>query len=156
MARITRFNSALAVLGAASIGLMTALTATTQATAPVTAETTMSVLDGVYTEEQAARGLDAFNSRGCTGCHGGDFNGTPGGPKLKGLGFILNWGDLPASEVFAYMQANMPPGAGGTLPSQAAVDILAAIFQANEFPAGDVELDPETLSTILVERAVDD
>ncbi len=153
MASITRYTRVKAFVAVASLGFAAATVAVAQDAAP--AEITASVQDGVYTEEQADRGMEAFQSRGCIGCHGGDFHGTPGGPRLTGLGFMINWGDQPASVVFEWMRENMPPGAAGTLSSQTYADILATIFRANEFPAGDVELDPETLNTILIEDAAE-
>ncbi len=113
----------------------------------------ISTQDGVYTEEQADRGLATFQDRGCIGCHGNEMEGSPGGPTLKGFLFNFHWGDKPATEVMAFMQANMPPGAAGSLTDAAYTDVLAAIFRANEFPAGETELTYEALGTILVEDA---
>ncbi|MCW5697500.1 MAG: hypothetical protein KIS96_12310 [Bauldia sp.] len=113
----------------------------------------VSIQVGVYTEEQAERGLATFMSRGCNGCHGNEMQGSPGGPTLKGFLFNFHWGDKPATEVMAFMQANMPPGAAGSLTDQAYTDILAAIFHANGYPVGDDELVYEELANILVENA---
>lgn len=110
----------------------------------------ITIWDGAYTEEQAERGFEQFRSHGCGGCHGDDMKGTPGGPNLTGFLFMFHWGEMPATGVFDFMQNNMPPGAAGSLSSQAYADVLAAIFRANEFPAGEVELDPENLESVLI------
>lgn len=114
-----------------------------------------TVQDGVYTDEQADRGFEAYRARGCVGCHGEDMHGTPGGPNITGFIFMFHWQDQTVGDVFSFLQNNMPPGAAGSLSSQAYTDVLAAIFRANGFPAGDTELDPENLDSILIAPAAE-
>src|SRR5205823_14311499 len=49
-----------------------------------------SVWDGVYTEEQARRGLAIYKER-CVMCHGEKLEGGPVGPALSGEDFMGDW-----------------------------------------------------------------
>lgn len=111
-----------------------------------------TVRDGVYSTVQAERGKEAFQAH-CSACHGADMGGTDGAPKLFGGLFMLHWGDKPASEVHAMMRKSMPPTNPGGLPGETYVDILAAIFQANGFPARDeAKLTEDGLKDITIAR----
>lgn len=108
----------------------------------------MTVLDGVYTEEQADRGLELFEDRGCATCHDADMGGGDFGPNLTGVVFIIHWRDQTAEDLLAFMQANMPPPGGG-LSADIYIDIIAAIFRAQGFPASEsTELTEDSLSHI--------
>ena len=116
-------------------------------------EPTASVWDGVYTEEQAQKGKDNY-AQHCAGCHAPDLGGTPGGPALKGARFIFGWNDKSVAELYEYTSTMMPLGQAGSLSSEAYAAVVAHILEANDFPAGDEELLPDTdlLSNILIER----
>lgn len=109
-----------------------------------------SVQDGVYTEEQAARGMETFLARTCNACHGNTMEGTPGGPAIAGFNFSFKWRDKSLDGLLAFMKANMPPGAPGSLSDQEYTDIIAAIIQRSEYPAGADELTPEVLASVQV------
>lgn len=106
--------------------------------------------DGVFTAEQAERGLQAFLDNGCAGCHGQEMEGTPGGPKLGAFAFFFEWSERPMSDVYDWMHDNMPPGGAGSLNEQTYADILAAILKKGELPAGDTELTPEMMADIIL------
>ena len=118
---------------AAGLGLCVALVlAATTYEAEVVAQITASVWDGIYTEEQAKRGRRAFQ-RDCTECHGEDLRGGEAAPGLMGREFIGFWSDT---------RETMPEESPGGLSDKTYADILAYMLQANEFPAGDSELEP--------------
>jgi mono/diheme cytochrome c family protein len=131
----------------ASIAFATAAIAAAQA--PLT------VWDGVYTEEQAARGDRQLDDQ-CSMCHGPDLHGGPGAPGIVGPEFLFNWNQKRAGEVFDYIKMTMPPGQAGALSDDQYADILAAIFRRNGFPAGRRSLDPKKESldqvTVLKEK----
>lgn len=115
-----------------------------------------NVWEGVYTEEQAARGQEVYDVS-CIGCHAATLRGTPGGPAIAGGRFTFNWNERSLGELHAYIVGNMPIGQAGSLTSQQYADILAYILQVNEFPAGDAELatDPAANEGILITRTAE-
>lgn len=108
-----------------------------------------TTLDGVYSQEQADRGQDAYN-RNCAGCHQRDLNGTGGAPALRTSTFTENWREGYLGNLFHHIQTWMPPqNLKGTLPEQRYLDIMTYILSVNEFPAGPKELTKADLDTIL-------
>lgn len=99
-----------------------------------------SAQEGVYTAEQAQRGRQIYQAE-CASCHAPDMQGGPAARSLSGVTFRFQWQDSTLAEFFDAMRNNMPPGKAGTLSDQAYVDLLAAILQRNEFPAGNRELE---------------
>jgi hypothetical protein len=93
-----------------------------------------TVWDGVYTEDQSARGKETFTNA-CSSCHElGDFTGTT---------FINTWKGSTAFDLFKDMSSLMPQDAPGSLMPQAYIDIVAFMFKSNSFPAGTTELPPD-------------
>jgi mono/diheme cytochrome c family protein len=112
-----------------------------------------TVWDGVYTAEQAKLGAETYASR-CAECHGADMHGAPGLPGVAGPEFQFGWNGKTVGELFDYMSSTMPPTQPGGLSAPQYAGILAAILQANEFPAGSAELpaDKEALRAIKILR----
>lgn len=125
----------------------TETTETTEATETATA----SLLDGVFTEEQAKRGQQVYRPN-CTGCHGGNLRGSPGGPALAGSSFERRWEGQTLADIYTFIHDNMPAGRGGSLTDEQYIDVTAFILSKHGFPAGDTELppDPEFLAGIPV------
>jgi mono/diheme cytochrome c family protein len=101
-----------------------------------------TVWNGVYTEQQAARGEVAFSAN-CARCHGQQLEGNNGKP-LVGEVF---WRDFQARTVeylLTYMSRNMPNGNGGSLPPATYTDLTAFILNRNQFPSGTTELTPQS------------
>ncbi|HLR45884.1 MAG TPA: cytochrome c [Deinococcales bacterium] len=119
-------------------------------------EDASSVWDGVYTEEQAQRGQEAYEAS-CMSCHGNTLRGTPGAPGIAGGRFTFNWKDESVGELHSYVRGNMPVGQAGSLGSETYADIIAYILEVNEYPAGDAELskDPEDNEGILITSSPD-
>ena len=113
------------------------------AAAAAFAQTTRSVWDGVYTEDQAKRGAAVY-AKECAACHGADLNGGESAPALVGGVFLSNWNTLTVGDLFERIRLSMPQDNPGRLSRQQDADVLALMLQANEFPAGKTELDKQT------------
>lgn len=103
------------------------------------AQTTRSVWDGVYSQEQADRGR-ALYARECAACHGAELSGGEEAPPLTGAAFLANWNGLTVGDLFERIRVSMPEGKPGSLSRQTNADILAYILGANQFPAGKTDL----------------
>ena len=113
---------------------------------------TKSVWDGVFTEDQAKRG-SALYQENCASCHGSELTGGEMAPPLSGGEFMAGWDGLTIGDLFERVRISMPQNAPGSLSGQQNADILAFVFNANKFPAGDAELPKEAgiLKTIKFE-----
>jgi quinoprotein glucose dehydrogenase len=103
------------------------------------AQAPRSVLDGVYTEPQAARGKALYKQL-CTLCHGDPPTGTAMAPGLAGADFLMNYNGMTAGDLFSKISKTMPADDPGTLKPQGAADLLAYLFSENKWPAGAMEL----------------
>jgi len=56
----------------------------------VIAQNGTSIWSGIYTEAQAARGQEVYNST-CSSCHAGDLRGNSNAPSLTGMSFMFLW-----------------------------------------------------------------
>jgi mono/diheme cytochrome c family protein len=110
------------------------------AVAPARAqETTSSVLDGIYSEPQAMRGVEAF-AQSCAVCHGASLGGLGEAPALVGAQFISDFNGLTVGDLFDRIRTTMPLNNPGGLSRDQYADILAFVLKSNGFPAGDKEL----------------
>src|SRR5690606_24034895 len=108
------------------------------------AQSGTTVLDGVYTPAQAARGDAAYHGA-CVGCHEGlDADG----PQLTGRVFLDRWREDALEPLFTFISTRMPGNRPGALDEQAYVDSTAYILQANGFPAGQSELTSSMMAAI--------
>jgi mono/diheme cytochrome c family protein len=116
------------------------------------AQTSRSVWDGVYTDEQAKRGKTAYSAQ-CAMCHGEDLMGSDETPALTGGAFLANWSSLSVNDLFERVRVSMPANNPGHLTRQQNADILTWIFAFNKFPAGAAELPTqgESLKQIRIE-----
>jgi|SRR2546427_4095887 len=104
--------------------------------------TSRSVLDGVYTDEQAKRGETTY-STSCASCHGPALAGTEMAPPLTGKSFLDNWTDTTVSDLFQKINVAMPADDPGSLKKEQTSDIVAFILATNKVPAGKTELGSE-------------
>ncbi len=116
------------------------------------AENVRTVLDGVFTEEQAERGHVAYEDY-CSGrCHGSDLNGgNP--PPLHTTMFLDVWREDYLATLYEFISTRMPKGdriGEGELPEQDYLDILAYILAFNKFPQGPRELTLDDINTTLL------
>ena len=104
---------------------------------------------GPYTAVQALAGRAAYQTN-CAACHAPDLSGREG-PELAGANFLSQWGGKTAGELIGFMRSTMPPGAAGSLPDQAYVDLAAFLLDANSARPGEGQL---TADSNVVIRAV--
>lgn len=102
-----------------------------------------SVWDGVFTNEQSARG-DKSYSQNCASCHGTSLTGGESAPPLTGGEFSSNWYGLTVGDLFERIRTSMPADRPGRLSREQNADILAYILSMNQFPAGNSELSAKT------------
>jgi cytochrome c len=116
-----------------------------------------TVVDGVYTVEQAKRGRDQYRKR-CVLCHLDQGQGQQGMPEIAGQSleregdaeappiagetFLARWTGHTVRELFEKTSSTMPVGGAGSLTPQQYADLVALIFEMNRFPAGQQELAP--------------
>jgi cytochrome c553 len=103
-----------------------------------------TVLDGVYTVEQARRGQAGF-AEACASCHRDDLGPSSTTPSLVGQSFRFLWGGETLGELFDRTRRLMPPSRPGSLSDGTYRDILAFILESNQFPPGESELGAESL-----------
>jgi mono/diheme cytochrome c family protein len=106
----------------------------------VRAQTSSSVLDGVYTQAQAARGADQF-AQNCAACHGSSLSGNGEAPALVGAEFVADWAGLTLGDLADRIHNTMPQDNPGKLSRAQYADILAYVLTANGYPEGQKELD---------------
>ena len=116
--------------------------------APVAADTVVAaqgstIWDGVYTDEQAARGMRTYEQE-CAACHLDDLMGDGIAPSLVGSSFFFRWSDLSVSDMFTAIRTTMPQGAPASLSPRGYADISAYLLQKNSVPAGANELPTDT------------
>jgi mono/diheme cytochrome c family protein len=102
-----------------------------------------SIWDGVYTEAQAERGKAQYVEH-CASCHSENLQGGDEAPGLASEAFLAPWIDLSVGDLYERIRISMPQDRPGLLSRAAYADILAYMFKANRFPAGEAELASET------------
>lgn len=98
-----------------------------------------SVWSGVYTEDQAARGAEAYQAN-CQSCHGAQLTGQGEAKPLSGTSFLSSWNGLSVGDLFERVRSTMPMTAPKSLSRDTYADILAYLLKFNGFPAGASEL----------------
>lgn len=111
-----------------------------------------SVWDGVYSKAQATRGQTVYR-QDCAKCHAENLGGGEGSPALAGAEFLQKWSGKTASDFYELTRKTMPSDDPGNLSTRQYADLVAYIFSANDFPAGDKDLDrdPAALKDIKIE-----
>ena len=105
-----------------------------------------TVWDGIYTDEQAARGTAVFNQT-CSNCH---TLSSSGNRPLTGDKFWEGWTQKTAADLLKFVSTNMPNGNGGSLSATTYNDLVALILKSNGFPAGTAPLSPETVVNVQI------
>jgi cytochrome c len=92
-----------------------------------------------FTEAQADAGRQGYMNN-CANCHGDDLSGK-GAPALAGKDFASSQiGQLTTAQLYAYIQSAMPYDQAGSLSSDAYLNILAFILEANGAKPSDQPL----------------
>lgn len=99
--------------------------------------------DGIYTEEQAARGEPLYQEW-CASCHAPDLSGGDLAPGLVGGEFVWNWSGITVGQLFERLRISMPQENPSSVTRAQKADILAFMLYVNEFPAGQHELADRT------------
>jgi quinoprotein glucose dehydrogenase len=94
-----------------------------------------SVVEGVYTDEQAKKGVALYKEQ-CAACHGEDMAGNDIIPGLTGDTFATNWTGKSVGELYEKMPALNP----GSLTGDQTAELIAAVLHANKYPAGKMAL----------------
>ena len=115
--------------------LAAALTMSAAVGGTVWAQTSASVLDGVYTEAQAERGSAQF-AQNCAACHGSSLSGNGEAPALVGGEFISDWAGLTLGELFDRIRTTMPQDNPGKLSRDQYADILSFVLKATAIRPG--------------------
>lgn len=101
-----------------------------------------TVLDGVYSDAQAARGKEAY-TQGCVVCHMESLRGFFDGgaaPPIIGENFVKGWEAASVLDLFAKVRDTMPKDNADSVDEASKLDILAYLLTMNEFPAGEADL----------------
>ena len=143
-----KLKKAIVVGGAVACSLLTA------SARALRAQSASSVWDGVYAEQQAARGSTLY-SQNCGSCHGDHLQGKHPTPALAGETFKGNWNGQTLDDLFEKIQTTMPADKPGQISRAQNADILAFILKSNDFPAGkdDLQSDAEKLKQVRFETA---
>jgi mono/diheme cytochrome c family protein len=120
------------------------------AASPASSKTT---LDGVFTDEEAARGKAQYNTS-CSSCHMEDLSGSGQALPLAGDAFMDIWEGQTMNDLLGLVQGTMPQDRPGSLTPEQALDVISYILQQNKFPTGKEELknDPDALKNILITK----
>src|SRR6202167_4871123 len=112
-----------------------------------------SVWDGVYTDDQAARGKAQYNTS-CSSCHMEDLSGSGQALPLAGDAFTDVWEGQTMADLLGLVQGTMPQDKPGSLTPEAALDVISYVLQYNKYPSGKDELknDPDALKNILITK----
>lgn len=111
-----------------------------------------TVLDGVYTTQQATRGKRVYD-RYCEECHLSDMEGGALEPPLVSVLFLDAWREDYLYSLYDFIATRMPKSKehrAGSLKPQEYLDVLVYILQHNEFPPGAKALTFEALHEILL------
>ena len=102
-----------------------------------------SVLDGVFTARQAARGETAFRQV-CSACHSIT--------EFRGRTFSLVWGGSTVGDLFQSISTLMPKDDPGNLSPEDYSAIISYMLRENGYPAGEEDLpaDASALSHIRI------
>src|SRR6266852_2475469 len=103
-----------------------------------------TVWNGVYTDAQAERARATFDSI-CTRCHTLEPGGNTRGGAVSGDKFWTAFTQKSVGDLLDYVSKNMPNGNGGSLPASTYNDLVALILKSNGFPAGTVDVAPESV-----------
>lgn|ERR1043166_497244 len=115
----------------------------------VRAQAPRTVWNGVYTDAQAERARQTFDSI-CTQCHTLAPGGSTRGGPVSGDKFWAAFQQKTVGDLLGYVSKNMPNGNGGSLPASTYNDLIALILKANGFPTGTTEVSPAAIADVQI------
>jgi S-disulfanyl-L-cysteine oxidoreductase SoxD len=98
-----------------------------------------SIKDGVFTEEQAARGKLVYD-KSCVNCHNADFYRDR----------LTRYENKPVEALFESVSTTMPQDNVGGLLTSEYLDVLAYIFSITGSPTGKTELTSDNMGAVNV------
>lgn len=104
-----------------------------------------SVKSGVYTSEQADRGVALYKQK-CASCHAPN--------RFTDDLFYTSFAGKPMWEMFDVISDSMPEDDPGGMKPEEYADVIAYLLKLNGFPTGQTDLptSKDTLSLILFEK----
>ena len=110
-----------------------------------TAQETRSVKAGVYTAEQADRGVALYKTK-CASCHAPN--------RFTDDLFYTSFAGKPMWEMFDVISDSMPEDDPGGMKPEEYADVIAYLLRLNGFPTGQTDLpsSKDALSLILFEK----
>jgi mono/diheme cytochrome c family protein len=132
-------------------------TAVTVSAVRPTQSAARTVGQGVYTDEQAALGHQAFHTH-CERCHLADLGGDQLAPALVGDDFLRRWDGATVGAIFSTIKSSMPPDVPRTATDDEYAAIVSYVLKMNQFPAGATPLskDPAVLEQIQFKSGIHD
>lgn|GEM_PF-1618048 len=123
---------------------------------------TLSIWDGIYTDEQARRGEYLYPGP-CGKCHGVKLDGAPEDPDMfstkpiAGPKFLRDWDGRTLGVLYEYLRATMPANNPGFLSDREYADLIAFMLARSGAPSGRTELepDPSRLAALLIRKAAE-
>jgi mono/diheme cytochrome c family protein len=106
-----------------------------------------TVLDAVYSADQATRGQAAYTAS-CGSCHLDDLTAYRG--ALHGKAFVETFQGDTLDALFRLTKTTMPRDAPASLRDETYVDIIAYVLQVNGFPSGREDLKSDSLKNIQI------
>jgi len=111
-------------------------------------QTTRTVRDGVYRDEQAKRGKTVYDTK-CGSCH----DGSSMGPQLTDHAYLDEWENKNVRAFYSRILSTMPENDPGSLTQHEVLDVIAYVLQAQGFPAGSKALESASeLDTVIFVR----
>ena len=92
--------------------------------------------DRQFKAVQSVEGKRIYTEQQCAICHGENMRGSASAPALADPGFRQAWQGRTLGALFDCIKTTMPPGRGGSLSDNDYVHLIAAILEANGYPAG--------------------
>jgi mono/diheme cytochrome c family protein len=107
-------------------------------------EPATSILNGVYTPDQASRGQQTFQKL-CSSCHTVE--------EHTGRRFGAKWAGTSVGDLFDLVSNTMPENEPGSLTKEDYAGVLAFFLKQSGYPPGETELpiDPARLAGIRIE-----
>jgi alcohol dehydrogenase (cytochrome c) len=99
----------------------------------------LSLGAGVYTDEQAKRGMALYKEQ-CSACHGEDLKGNEVIPALTGDPFVTSWQGKSLGDLFDKISMTMPALNPGSLTPEQTSDVISNILSVSKYPAGSTAL----------------
>lgn len=113
----------------------------------------ITLLDGAYSEDQAARGRSLYAEH-CVSCHGSNLRGAGTmGPGIIGQTFADHWVGATVADLYTYVRDSMPKSTPGLLTSAEYADVLAYVLARAGYPSSEtiiLSTDPESQALVSI------